>query len=156
VDRVAVIANQSDTGVAEDMNITYRSVSDRFVQAVESRYADVRSVIVDGDPSEAQLADARQVAAACDVVVAAIFTGVRSYAEDAIRIAPQYASLIRELIETGTRVVLINFGNPYLTAELPRPAGSMLTFSDAPQSIDAAVAVLCGELEARGTMPVRL
>jgi beta-N-acetylhexosaminidase len=51
---------------------------------------------------------------------------------------------------------LFNFGNPYVLADLPRPAFGLCTFSDADDSLDAAVAVLFGELKPQGKLPVRI
>jgi len=50
----------------------------------------------------------------------------------------------------------LNFGNPYVVADLPRPAFCLCTFSDAKDSIDAAVQVFFGELKPQGKLPVRI
>jgi hypothetical protein len=41
-------------------------------------------------------------------------------------------------------------------ADLPKPAFSLCTFSDATDSITAAVEVLFGELKPQGKLPVRI
>jgi hypothetical protein len=46
--------------------------------------------------------------------------------------------------------------NPYVIADLPKPALSLCTFSDATGSITAAVEVLFGELKPQGQLPVRI
>jgi hypothetical protein len=91
-----------------------------------------------------------------DVVVFGLFTRVRSYVEDAIRVAKPYRELIERTVAAGRTVALLNFGNPYVLADLSRPAFSLCTFSDAESSLDAAVQVLFGELQPRGRLPVRI
>jgi beta-N-acetylhexosaminidase len=85
-----------------------------------------------------------------------LFTRVRSYVEDAIRVPKPYRELIERVAAAGRKVALLNFGNPYVMAELPKPRVSLCTFSDAEASIDAAVQVLFSELKPRGLLPVRI
>jgi beta-N-acetylhexosaminidase len=85
-----------------------------------------------------------------------LFTRVRSYVEDAIRVPKPYRELIGRVAATGRKVALLNFGNPYVMADLPKAAVSLCTFSDAEASIDAAVDVLFGSFKPKGRLPVRI
>ena len=91
-----------------------------------------------------------------DVVVFGLFTRVRAYVEDAIKVDKAYRALIERAAASGRSVALLNFGNPYVMADLPQPAFSLCTFSDAKDSIDAAVEVFFGELKPQGKLPVRI
>jgi hypothetical protein len=91
-----------------------------------------------------------------DVVVFGLFTRVRAYVEDAIKVAKPYRALIERTATAGRNFALLNFGNPYVMADLPKPAFSLCTFSDATGSITAAVEVLFGELKPQGQLPVRI
>ena len=63
---------------------------------------------------------------------------------------------IERTAAAGRSIALLNFGNPYVMADLPKPAFSLCTFSDATDSITAAVEVLFGELKPQGQLPVRI
>ena len=91
-----------------------------------------------------------------DTVVFGIFTRVRPYAEEAIAVPKPYRELIERTAAAGHSIALLNFGNPYVMADLPKPALSLCTFSDATDSITAAVEVLFGELKPQGQLPVRI
>jgi hypothetical protein len=56
----------------------------------------------------------------------------------------------------GRNVVLLNFGNPYVMADLPKASVALCTFSDAEASIDAAVDTLFGQLKPKGLLPIRI
>jgi beta-N-acetylhexosaminidase len=62
----------------------------------------------------------------------------------------------RSLFNEHPCVLYTAFGSPYVAYELPHVPNLIATFSDAPVSQRAAVKVWLGELEARGTLPVRL
>ncbi|MCC9077154.1 glycoside hydrolase family 3 protein [Litorilinea aerophila] len=62
----------------------------------------------------------------------------------------------RSLFMDHPRVYYTTFGNPYVLHEMPHLPNLLAAYGDAPVSQRAAVKVWLGELEARGTCPVRL
>jgi hypothetical protein len=86
-----------------------------------------------------------------DIVVFGIFTRVRPYAEEAIAVPKPYRALIERTAAAGRSIALLN-----VLADLPKPAFSLCTFSDATDSITAALEVLFGELKPQGQLPVRI
>ena len=85
-----------------------------------------------------------------------LFTRVRACVENVIKVAKPYRELIERTATAGRSIALLNFGNPYVMADLPMPAFSLCTFSDATDSITAAVEVLFGELKPQGQLPVKI
>jgi beta-N-acetylhexosaminidase len=64
-------------------------------------------------------------------------------------------TIIRQLVEkTGDRLVVIALRDPYELAELPVLQTYLCAFSFRPCSAQAAVEVLCGEIQATGQTPV--
>ena len=131
---------------------TNHRLNEQFRQRVPGVQASVLSTAMKPEELERAFAAAQKA----DVVVFGLFTRVRSYVEDAIRLDKAYRALIERTVAAGRKVAWLNFGNPYVLADLPRPAFCLCTFSDADDSIDAAVAVLFGELKPQGKLPVRI
>jgi hypothetical protein len=62
----------------------------------------------------------------------------------------------RSLFNEHPCVLYTAFGSPYVAYELPHVPNLIATFGDAPVSQRAAVKVWLGEMDARGTLPVRM
>jgi beta-N-acetylhexosaminidase len=154
--RLLVVSNGSANTVEQDLAWKHSPTNRRLHEELRRRAPDAASLVLSADVKPDEVARAAEAAASADVVVFGLFTRVRSYAEDAIRLHPRYRELIERVVASGRRVALLNFGNPWVLADLRRPAAALCTFSDAGDSIDAAVAVLFGELKPRGKLPVRI
>ena len=85
------------------------------------------SGVAGGVVRQAEISRALETAQAAEMVVFGVFTRVRSYVEDAIKVPPPYSELIRRVAAMGRRVALLNFGNPYVLGNLPKPAISLCT-----------------------------
>lgn len=66
---------------------------------------------------------------------------------------PAQAELVDELVATGTPVVVLSVAAPYDVNRLSA-ATVLATYSDIPVSLKAAAAVMCGQAEATGRLPV--
>ena len=153
---IVVISNGSVATIEQDMASKYSPSNHRLNEQVRQRAANAQAVILSTALKPQELEQAFTATKSADWVVFGLFTRVRSYVEDAIRVPKLYRDLIERVAAAGRKVALLNFGNPYVMAELPKPHVSLCTFSDADASIDAAVQVLFGELKPRGILPVRI
>ena len=152
-----LIVNGRDTAWNEDMEYALLPTHERLLRAARQRLPGLRTVVLSESMSPEELAEAGRLAAAARTVVCGLFTRVLCYHEDAIGLDPGYTDLIRRMAATDTALVLLNFGNPYIMADLPTPAASLCTYDEAcPESIEAAVEVLFGEIAAQGKLPVRV
>ena len=155
--KCVVIANGSDVVWNEDMGIAHMPTYERFYQAVQKRLPGAGTLTLSEEMGPHEVAEAGNRAMGAETVIFGIFTRVICYNEDSIGILPQYAELIRRTKGAGKRVVLMNFGNPYIMAGLPECDAAICTYDDeCPESIEAGVEALFGEIEATGQMPVRL
>jgi beta-N-acetylhexosaminidase len=147
-------------GVIISDSLTMKAMKDNYgieeaaILAVAAGHDLILELSTAMQPKEIERAFA--AAQEADVVVFGLFTRVRSYVPDAIKLAKPYRDLIRRIAAGGRSLALLNFGNPYAMADLPKPALSLCTFSDAKHSIDAAVDVLFGTLKPKGLLPVRI
>ena len=62
--------------------------------------------------------------------------------------------LVRELIETGTPVIVVALGTPYDIAYFPQVGAFIAAYDFQQVSVNAAVAALFGRIEPRGRLPV--
>ena len=154
--RLLIVSNGSSATVEKDLDWKHSPANHHFNQQVQKRIPAARTVTLSVDFKPEEIEGIRAALGKADLVVFGLFTRVRSYREDAIRLDARYRDLIRAAATEGRSLVLCNFGNPWVLCDLPKAVVSLCTFSDAVDSIEAAVEVLFGELKSRGKLPVRL
>jgi beta-N-acetylhexosaminidase len=152
---VCVISNGSAATIDEDNAVKHSPTNHHLNEQIRQRVPGAQSVVLSTTMKPVEIERALAAAQKADVVVFGLFTRVRSYVEDAIRIPKPFRELI-ERAAAGRTVALLNFGNPYVMADLPKAGVALCTFSDATDSIDAAVQTLFGELKPQGKLPVRI
>ena len=154
--RVVVISNGSTATIDHDNAVKHSPTNHRLNTEILRHLAGAQTLVLSTEMKQPEIEQAWAMAQQADVVVFGLFTRVRSYNMDAIRLARPYREMIERTAATPRTVALLNFGNPYVMADLPQPALSLCTFSDAADSIDAAVQVLFGELNPEGRLPVTI
>jgi len=154
--RILVVSNGSTATVEQDLAWKHSPTNHRLNEQVRRRPKGAQTIVLSVDIPEDETNQALDAAKRSDIVIFGLFTRVRSYVEDAIRLNPRYRELIRRATNLGNTVVVVNFGNPWSLRDLPRPSISLCTFSDAIDSIDAAVETLFGEQQAQGRLPIRI
>ncbi len=153
---VLVISNGSSATVEQDMAVKHSPTNRCLNQRIEQRVPGVKTLVLSTSMERAEIDAAWAAVQRAEVVVFGLFTRVRSYVKEAIRLAEPYRQLIERAAGAGRNTALLNFGNPYVMGELPKAGFALCTFSDAEESIEAAVQVLCGEVKAQGKLPVRI
>ena len=154
--RILVISNGSAATIDEDNAVQHSPTNHHLNEQLRQREPAAQALILSTAMKPDEIERAFAAVQKADVVVFGLFTRVRAYVEDAIKVAKPYRELIERTATAGRSIALLNFGNPYVMADLPMPAVSLCTFSDATDSITAAVAVLFGELKPQGQLPVRI
>ncbi|MCL4425737.1 MAG: glycoside hydrolase family 3 protein [Firmicutes bacterium] len=124
-----------------------RRTSRYLSQLFQSRYHGVTSLTLDPSPSQGEKKAARDLAAAADLVVVAT-RNTNAYEEQ--------ARLVRELLALDKPVVVLAIRNPYDLAAIPEVGSYLITYGDAPVSLEAAVACLFGDFAPVGRLPVTL
>ncbi len=155
--RVLVIANGSGEAVNIDMDVTHAPAHQRLHAAIHRRLPQARAITLSEKLAPEELAAALRAAREAEVVVFGLFTRVLCYHEDSISLAAPYRQLIEQVAGLGKPIVLLSFGNPYTMAALPPAQGALLTYDeDCPESIEAGVEALFGEIVPTGKLPVRV
>jgi len=154
--KVLLISNGSAAAIDEDNAVNHSPTNHRLNEQMRQRVPGAQSIILSTAMKPEEIDRAILATQKVDFVVFGIFTRVRAYVEDAIKVAKPYRELIERTAASGRSIALLNFGNPYSLGELPQPAFSLCAFCDAEDSIDAAVQVLFGELKPQGKLPIRI
>ena len=141
-ERVAVITPQprdltpADSSVTEPLDLA---------GAVGRHHGDVLAVRTSSDPTDADVAAAREAAIASRVaVVGTIATSVQ----------PAQARLVEAVLETGTPTVTVALRTPYDLADYPSAATHLCTYAIVPAALDALAAALFGAADIGGRLPV--
>jgi beta-N-acetylhexosaminidase len=153
---LVVISNGSTATVDRDNAVTHSPTNHHLNERFRQRVTGTSTIVLSTAMKPEEIQRALAAAQKADVVIFGLFTRVQSYVEDAIKVARPYRELIERTAAAGRSIALLNFGNPYVLADLPRPAFCVCTFCDARDSIDAAVQVFFGDLKPRGQLPVRI
>jgi len=90
-----------------------------------------------------------------DVIIVPIYAKVKINT-GTVGLPESQVSLINSLIETGKKVVVISFGNPYLIQGFPDVSSYICAYADAESSIDAAVDSFYGTIKFKGKLPVSI
>lgn len=91
----------------------------------------------------------------CDVAVVAVCARVAAY-KGSVALSYAHAEVLDALAASGLPTIVVVFGNPYVLPRVPESATTLLTFESAPESEEAAVRIIKGEVPARGRSPVNL
>ena len=152
-----VVVNGSGELLNEDMDSAHLPTFARFLTAMRRRDPGVETCTLSEALGSAEIANALSLAEQADTVVFGVFTRVICYHEDSIAVPPAYDDLIRRVAAMNKRLVIVNFGNPYTLASLPRADAALCTYDDAcEETPEAAAEALFGEIETRGKLPVRV
>jgi len=93
---------------------------------------------------------------AADVVIFGIVTRVRASDEESFKANQALLAQVREVVATGRPTALVVMGNPYVVSDLPETAACLCTYSECPDSVEAAVMALFGEMKTTGKLPVTI
>jgi beta-N-acetylhexosaminidase len=124
---------------------TSSTVAPGLAAALRHHYPDLDEVVVEQAPDAGTVAAVRDRAARASAVVVGTIDGHRQ---------PAQFDLVDAIASTGTPVVAVAMRGPWDVAAYPPRVTALATYSILPASLDALAAVLAGEAEATGRLPV--
>ena len=128
---------------------------DVFPPALEESGAAVTAQRFDTEPTEADRTAALEAARAADVVVLALYLRLQSGRGEA-GLFPKQRALVQALLEQGTPVVLVPFGNPYAVDPFPEADAFLVGYDQTLATVRAAADVLRGRYAPQGRLPISL
>ncbi|HEX6971693.1 MAG TPA: glycoside hydrolase family 3 C-terminal domain-containing protein, partial [Limnochordia bacterium] len=99
------------------------------------------------DPTDAQRAALLAAARSAQTVIVATY---RAWAH------PAQAQLVRELLASGRRVIVISLREPYDLAQFPEAPAYVAAYSSTGAALLAAADLLAGTIQPQGHLPVRI
>jgi beta-N-acetylhexosaminidase len=128
-----------------------------FVKGLAERVPGLNHIALSRESSDADFAEAGRAAAGAHTVIVGLFPRVVCYQEDSVRLARSMVDMIRDIAVGGPQLVVLVFGNPYVLQGLPRAGATLCSYDhNCPESVEAALAALFGEIPAPGRLPVTI
>lgn len=124
----------------------------RFSAAAARRF---RARLIESGPEAADIEMVLEATRDCDVAVVAVCARVAAY-KGSVALSHAHAEVLEALDAARIPFIAVIFGNPYVLPRVPERATTLLTFESAPESEEAAIRILEGEIPARGQAPVKL
>lgn len=123
----------------------------RFSAAASRRFG---ASLIESGPEAADIEMILETTRGCDVALVAVCARVAAY-KGSVALSLAHAGVLQALDAAHIPTIAVVFGNPYVLPRMPERATTLLTFESAPESEDAAVRVLSGEIPARGHSPLK-
>ncbi len=127
----------------------------RLTSELVNRLPATKVFYADGDTGREKLAEAMTAALSADLVVAALFSSLRS-GKGTVDLEPVQVEFIRQLKAAGVRVVALSFGSPYFLRHFPEVDGYLCFYRNTPETQELAALALTGEIGISGRLPVSL
>jgi beta-N-acetylhexosaminidase len=142
VERVLVVMPRPTDLTPADTSST---VAPALSAALRNYHAEVDEVVVEPEPDAASIAAVRTRAERADLTVIGTI--------DAHRLRSQLA-LVQAIAATATPAIAVALRGPWDVAAYPASVTAFATYSILPGSLDALAAILAGDAEASGRLPV--
>ncbi|MDI6699052.1 MAG: glycoside hydrolase family 3 N-terminal domain-containing protein [Candidatus Saccharicenans sp.] len=127
----------------------------RLASELVNRLPATRVFYADGDTGRERLTEAMSASLSADLVVAALFSSLRS-GKGTVDLEPVQVEFIRQLKAAGVRVVALSFGSPYFLRHFPEIDGYLCFYRNTPETQELAALALAGEIRISGRLPVSL
>jgi beta-N-acetylhexosaminidase len=138
---LAVMPRPADLTPAD----TSSTVAPGLAAALRRHYGEVDEIVVDQVPDDTSIAAVRDRAARASAVVVGTIDGHRQ---------PAQIELVEAIAATGTPTVAVALRGPWDVAAYPPTVMALATYSILPASLDALAAILAGDADAPGRLPV--
>ena len=151
--RVALVQmtyGKGSSSITRAMTAFARNLKNQSLQVTECRSFE------NDRACDAQTATTRGIlnqVEAADVVVIAMFLRP-SERRGNVGLNPDQAALATQIMNTGRKVVLVTFGNPYVIDAYPKADAIVATYDQTVHSAQAVARQLTGQLKAYGQLPV--
>ncbi|WP_209365772.1 glycoside hydrolase family 3 protein [Sediminibacillus dalangtanensis] len=118
-----------------------------LAEQLQSKGFDVTAYATNTSPTQAQITEASEQAAAADTVIATTYTANTNAAQQ---------RLVEALMGTGKPVIASAIRNPYDLMAFPEVDGYLATYGNQDVSVEALARVISGEVNPQGKLPVTI
>jgi beta-N-acetylhexosaminidase len=130
-------------------------VGDYLASQLKKRIKNISTFRLDPSSNEMAIKSILKSAEASDIVLVSIFSKARS-GSGKFGLSSNLVDAIDGLLALGKTTLLIAMGSPYVLQSFPNASAYLCSYSDAECTAEATVEILCGEVPARGKLPVTI
>ncbi len=124
-----------------------------FVDELKERHSNTVAFFFGAKYSNRVLNELKHNLPSADYVIVNSFTRVSAF-KGSIDLSSKQLDLVREIMKSGKKVILVAYGNPYIVGALPEPTATLLTFEYCPSAEHAVLKGLLGEYKFTGRLPI--
>ncbi len=128
-------------------------ITEYFIDLLKEKRYDISSFKITRSSKKRDYDRVKENAIKNDLIIVASFIRVRPNAGP-IGISQTNQEFVQSLINSGKKVILISFNNPYLISRFPDVRTYINTYSNTTFSQVAALKAILGEIEFKGKLPV--
>ncbi len=130
-------------------------ITEYFGDLLKKRKYDFTSLTLTSKSRQRDYDYAKETALKSDLVIVSSFIRVKAY-QGPVDISTIQQEFIQSLVNSGKKVILISFDNPYLISKFPNAKTYINTYSNTEFSQQAALKALLGEIGFNGKLPVSI
>jgi beta-N-acetylhexosaminidase len=131
-------------------------ITDAFVAALARSGRKMETLVLDDRSSEAEVKSALEKAKGADLILASLYSRVRSGQARSVALPDSGTRALSTLVAAKAPVIGISFGNPYLLMSFPEMRTYVVAYGDMPSLQQAAARALMGEIDITGKLPISL
>ncbi|MCJ7553346.1 MAG: glycoside hydrolase family 3 protein [Ignavibacteriaceae bacterium] len=130
-------------------------ITEYFGDLLKKKKYDITALTLSRESKQRDYDYARKTALKSDLVIVSSFIRVKAY-HGPVDISSVQQEFIQSLVDSGKKVILISFDNPYLISKFPNAKTYINTYSNTEFSQQAALKALLGEIGFNGKLPVSI
>lgn len=130
-------------------------ITEYFGDLLKKQRYDVTSLKLTRRNNKRDYDKIRPVALKSDLIIISSFIRVNAN-QGPVDISSLQKDFIQNLIDSGKKVILISFNNPYLISKFPTVKSYINTYSNTTFSQQATLKAIIGKIEFKGTLPVSI
>ena len=139
------------------VNITNRRnfSNNYFEQSVKEKFTNVDSITLTSMSKRSEFKNANNLAQKSDLIFVASYFTLRTNGNGVVMPYDQM-EFLKNLFSSGKKIIFISFENPYVLTIFSEAKNYICTFSDVPESQNAALNFLLGMNKQHGILPISI
>jgi beta-N-acetylhexosaminidase len=130
-------------------------ITEYFGDLLKTNRYDINSLKITRQSRKRDYDKIKSAALKSDLIIISSFIRVNA-GKGPVDISSQQQNFIQSLIDSGNKIILISFNNPYLISKFPNVRTYINTYSNTTFSQEAALKAMLGDIEFKGKLPISI
>lgn len=130
-------------------------ITEYFGDLLKTNRYDINSLKITRQSRKRDYDKIKSAALKSDLIIISSFIRVNT-GKGPVDISAQQQNFIQSLIDSGNKIILISFNNPYLISKFPNVRTYINTYSNTTFSQEAALKAMLGDIEFKGKLPISI